>query len=81
MDLVHNLLMQFFTLYSSKMEVAKIYIFHILATQNDHLSYIKHVLGSVHVVSPYLGIGCVGGGFPMDWCTTDPVFHPVQLKI
>ena len=36
--LVHNLLMQFFTTYSSKIEVAETYFIDIVASQNDHSS-------------------------------------------
>ena len=49
--LVHNLLMQFFTLAmqfftlaSSKIEVSETYFFDILITKNDHPRYVKHVL-------------------------------------
>ena len=47
--LVHNLLMQFFTLDSSKIEVSETYFFDILITSNDHPSYVKHVLGRIYV--------------------------------
>ena len=43
----HNLLMQFFSLYSSKIEVSETEFFDILATHDDHPSYVKHVLGSI----------------------------------
>ena len=45
--LVHNLLMQFFTLGSSKIEVFETCFFDIVTTQNDHPSYVKHVLGCI----------------------------------
>ena len=35
-ELVHNLLMQFFTLGSSKIEVSKTYFFYVVTTDNDH---------------------------------------------
>ena len=41
--LVHNLLMQFFTLGSSKIKVFETHYFDILATHNDHPTYVKHV--------------------------------------
>ena len=44
--LVHN---QFFTLDSSKIEVSETYFFDIVITQNDHPSYVKHVLGRIYV--------------------------------
>ena len=46
---VHNLLMQFFTLGSSKVEVFETCFFDIVTTQYDHPSYIKHVLGRIYV--------------------------------
>ena len=60
-----NLLMQFFTLGSSKIEVSESYFVNIVITQNDHPTYAWYVLGSIYVFftfSPYLGIGCAGGG-------------------
>ena len=53
--------MHFFTLDSSKIEVIKPYFFDIVITQNDHPRYVKHVLGSIYVFSPYLGIFFWGG--------------------
>ena len=47
--LVHNLLMQFFTLDNSKIEVSETYFFDIVITKNDHQSYAKHVLGRIYV--------------------------------
>ena len=47
--LVHNLLMQFFTLICSKMEVFETCFFDIVITQNDHPRYVKHVLGCICV--------------------------------
>ena len=62
---VHNLLMQFFTPGSSKIEVFELCFFDIVTTQNDHPRYVKHVLGRVYMFSsPYLGIGRMGGGSP-----------------
>ena len=46
---VHNLLMQFFTLGSSKIEVFKTGFYDIVITQNDHPRYVKHVLGCICV--------------------------------
>ena len=45
----HNLLMQFFTPGSSKIEVFETCFFDIVTTQNDHPSYGKHVLGRIYV--------------------------------
>ena len=53
--LVHNLLMQFFTLGSSKMEVFKTCFFDVVTTQNGHPRYVKHVLGRIYVVFTLFG--------------------------
>ena len=53
--LVRNLLMQFFTLGGSKIEVSESYLFDILTTQNDHLSYVRHVLGRIYVFFTLFG--------------------------
>ena len=79
--LVHNLLMQFFTLDSSKIEVFETYFFHIVITQNDHPSYVKHVLGCIYVFFTLFGYW--GGGGLSHGMGTQPacaVFHPTQLK-
>ena len=47
--LVHDLLLQFFNLGSSKIEVFETCFFDIVTTQNDHPSYVKHVLGCICV--------------------------------
>ena len=69
---VHNLLMQFVTPDSSKMEVFETYFFDIVTTQNDHPSYAKHVLGRIYVFFTLFGyqVGGGGGGLPRDGCTT-----------
>ena len=53
---MHNLLVQFFTPDSSKMEVFETCFCDIVTTQNDISNYAKHVLGRIYVFSPYLGI-------------------------
>ena len=53
--LVHNLLMQFFTVGSSKIEVFETYFFDTMITQNDHPSYVKHVLGHIYVFFSLFG--------------------------
>ena len=69
---MHNLLMQFFTLGSSNIEVFETCFFDIVTTQNDHPRYVKHVLGRIYVFftlfgyRPHRG----GGGLPRDWYTT-----------
>ena len=69
---VHNLLMQFFTPGSSKIKVFETRFFDIVATQNDHPSYAKHVLGRIYVFFTLFGyqVGGGGGGLPRDGCTT-----------
>ena len=61
---VHNLLMlmQFFTLGSSKIEVFETYFFDTVITQNDHPSYIKHVLGRIYMFFIQFGYQVRGGG-------------------
>ena len=45
----HNLLMQFFTADSSKIEFSETCFFDIVTTQYDHPRYVKHVLGRIYV--------------------------------
>ena len=52
---VHNLLVQFFTLGSSKIEVFETFFFDVVTTQNDHPSYVKHVSGRIYVVFTLFG--------------------------
>ena len=47
--LVHNLLMQFFTVESSKIEVFETDFYDIVTTEYDHPSYVKHVLGRIYM--------------------------------
>ena len=53
--LIHNLLMQFFNLSSLKIEVFETCFFDIVTTQNDHPSYVKHVLGCICVFFTLFG--------------------------
>ena len=53
--LEHNLLMQFFTLGSSKIEVLETFFSDTVITYNDHPSYIKHVLGCIYVFFSLFG--------------------------
>ena len=59
---MHNLLMQFFTPDSSKIEVFETCFFDIVTTQNDHPRYGKHVLGRICVFFTLFGYQ-VGGGW------------------
>ena len=58
----HNLLMQFSSLGSSKMEISKTDFFDILTIQTDQISYIKHVSAPLYVF--FTLFGCWGGGAP-----------------
>ena len=82
--LVHNLLMQFFTLDSSKNKVSETYFFDIVITQKDHPRYAKHVLGRNYVFFTLFGYWAGrGGGGGSQGIGTQPayaVFHPGQLK-
>ena len=83
---VHNLLMQFFTVGSSKIDVFETYIFHIVTTQYDHPRYVKHILGRIYVFFTLFGYfphGGRGGGGVSQEIGTPPayaVFHPEKLK-
>ena len=81
---MHNLLMQFFTPDSLKMEVFETYFFDIVTTQNDHPRYVKHVLGRIYVFFALFGYQVGGGGGGGSQGTgaqlAYAVFHPGQLK-
>ena len=62
--LVHSLLMQFFTLGSSKIQVSETYSVDILTTHIDHPGYVKHDLGGIHVFFTIFGYLVGGGGVP-----------------
>ena len=66
--LVHNLLMQFFTLGSSKnRSFQNSFFFDIVITLNDHPRHVQHVLARIFVVFT-LFWGCVGWGrFSARW--------------
>ena len=80
---VHNLLMQFFTPGSSKIEVFETCFFDIVTTRNDHPSYGKHVLGRIYVFFTLFGYQ-VGGGGVSQGTGAQPayaVFTPDSSKI
>ena len=55
-DLVNGeVLMQFFTLGSSKIEIFETCFFDIVTTQNDISNYAKHVLGRISVFFTLFG--------------------------
>ena len=58
----HNLLMQFSSLGSSKMEFSETDFFDTLTIRNDQISYAKYVLAPLYVF--FTLFGCWGGGFP-----------------
>ena len=65
--LVHNLLMQFFTLGSSKIEVFETCFFEAVTTCNDHRRYVKHILRRICLCLTQFGChvqGGWGGGAP-----------------
>ena len=83
--MVRNLLMRFFTLGSSKMEVFKTCFFDIVTTRYDHLSYLKHILGRIYMFFTLFGywVGFGGGGGGSQGNGTQPaysVFHSGQLQ-
>ena len=72
-ELVHNVLMQFFTLGGSKLKIFETCFFDIVTTQYDHPRYVQHVLGHTYVFFTLFGYyvpGGGGGGLPRDWYTT-----------
>ena len=67
----HNLLVQFSTVCSSKMEMSQTDCFDILAIQNDQIPDVKHVLHSLYVV--FTLFGCFEGALRRlrrEWGTT-----------
>ena len=59
----HNLLMQFSSLGSSKMEISETDFFDTLTIQNDHISYVQYVLAPPPFFCPFHTISvCVWGG-------------------
>ena len=60
-----NLLMQFSTLGSSKIEIFKTELFGVFTIHNDEISYVKHVIDPLHVCFPVFGCWRGMGGFQM----------------
>ena len=60
---VHNLLMQSFTLGSSKIEVLETCFCDTVIIYNDHPRYVKHVLGRIYIVFPLFCV-CVEVDLP-----------------
>ena len=62
--LLHNLLWQFFTPYSSKIEVSETYLYDIVTTQYDHPNYVQHVVVRMYVFFTLFDYYVQGGGSP-----------------
>ena len=76
----HNLLMQFSTLYSSKMEISETDFFYILTIQNDQTSNVNHALDPLHVF--FTLFGCLEAGVRQlrrGWGTTWKFPTPIFL--
>ena len=78
----HNLLMQFSSLGSSKMEISETDLFDTLTIQKDQISYVKHVLAPLYVFFTLFGCRGGGGGAPQGPGAQPSyvVFLPRQLK-
>ena len=63
----HNLLMQFSTLGSSKMEIFKTVFFYVLAIHHDEISYEKHVLDPLYIFCTLFGCWRGDGGLMNDF--------------
>ena len=66
-------IMQFFTLGNSKIEVFETCFYEIVITRYDHPRCVKHVLGRIYVFFTRFGYwahGGGGGGLPRDEYTT-----------
>ena len=81
---VHNLLMQFFTLDSSKIEVFETCFYDIVTIPYDHPRHVKHVLGRIYLFFTLFGYYLQGGGGGVSQgIGTQPAnaaFHPGRLK-
>ena len=53
--MVHNLLVQFLTMGSSKIEVYETCFYDIVTTKYDHPRYVKHVLGRIYMIFTLFG--------------------------
>ena len=70
--MLHNLRMQLFNLYSSKIEVSKSYSFDTVTTHNDQPSYVKHVLRHISVFFTPFG--------DWVWCATNGVVRNLLMQ-
>ena len=77
--LVHNVLVQFFTVDSSIIEVSKACFFlKTVITSNDRPKSVRMFQAAFMYFSPYWGIGCRGGGGSKGACT-QPGYGVVYL--
>ena len=78
--LVHNLLMVFFILESSKIEVSETYFFDIVTTQHDHPSDLQHLSGRIYVFFTLFGYWVSEGSQGIGTQPTYTIFLRVHLK-
>ena len=67
---------------TQKWKFPKLSFFDIVATHNDHPTYVKHVLDSIYVFFTLIGYLVFGGGVSQ-WSGTQPAYavcHLVPLK-
>ena len=76
----HNLLMQFSSLCSSKMEISETDFFNILPIHNDQIPYVKNVLDPLCVRFHPIWVFVLGGGGGARAQLASAVFQPLQLK-
>ena len=66
----HNVLMQFSTLGSSKMEIFKTDLFDVLTIHNDQISHVNPALGPLYVFFTIFGCWRGDGGLLNDFVTS-----------
>ena len=80
--MVHNLLLQFLTVGTSKIDVFETCFYDIVTTQYDLPRYVKHVLGRIYMIFTLFGYEVLGGG-GFQGIGTQPAYavsHNGQLK-
>ena len=81
--MVHNLLILFFTLGSSKDKVSETEFFDIVTTHNNLPNHVRHLLGSIYVFFTLFGYWVREKGEVSQGTRTQPayeVFHPWHLN-
>ena len=76
--LVHGLLVQLFTLGTTKIEVFETFC-GTVTTRNDHPRYLKHVLGSICVFFSLFGYWACAGG--VGGCTPTGLVHNLLVQL